>query len=580
MTKRTQLGRPSLNANEFVTCLIQMSYDNKGPVIPGRIAPPPCETNPTTKPRHPGRATPRPLRTAEPVAASGTNAPRPPAQSAWHPPAKPRRLPGRVHPRAVIATFGLVAACASVTHAVPPTAGNGSPQPSPDRVTRYATPRPLAHDAVQRDWPAFLGPSHNATSDETRLLKTWPDAGPTLVWDMKIGEGYATPVVQGDRLVFFHRMNDTAVVDCLHPSTGKRHWQFTYPDDYQDRYGFNGGPRSSPVIDGNRVYTLSAGGVLHCLNLADGHVVWKRDITADYKVGRGYFGVGSTPLVEGDRLIVQVGADGGPCVVALDKRTGREIWRAGDRWTASYASPIPAVVHGKRRVFVFAGGDSRPPTGGLLAIDPADGTIDFRFPWRGRRYESVNAASPVIVGNQVLVSASYHTGTALLDIRPDGTPKPAWTTTELGAHWNTPVYRDGYVYAFDGGDQQASLVCLEWATGRLVWRKTIEWTENVQRGDHREPMSYTPMRGSLLWADGVFYCLGEMGHLLSLDLTPAGCKVIDRAWLFTARETFGLPVLSRGLLYVVQTKLGFLRRDPPRLLCYDLRAAGPADKVP
>ena len=113
---------------------------------------------------------------------------------------------------------------------------------------------------------------------------------------------------------------------------------------------------------------------------AIGKLVWKRDIATEYSVPQDFFGTASTPLVEGQLLIVNVGAPGGPCVVGLDKTTGREVWRAGKEWGPSYASPVPAVVHGKRRVFVFAGGESSPPTGGLLSIDPANGRVDFSFP--------------------------------------------------------------------------------------------------------------------------------------------------------------------------------------------------------
>lgn len=441
-------------------------------------------------------------------------------------------------------------------------------------VTFHNPPKALATGAVAEDWPCFLGPNHNAVSAETKLLSTWPEEGPTLVWEMEIGEGYATPAVQGDRLVFFHRTKGLSHVDCVRAETGEHLWRFSYPTHYQDRYGFNGGPRSSPVIDGDRVYTMGAEGVLHCLDLERGQVVWRRDTSQEFSVPQNHFGVGSTPVIEGSLLIVQVGAPDGPCVVAFDKSTGKTEWKSGDAWTASYASPIPAEVHGRRRVFVFAGGDSRSSTGGLMSIDPANGRIDFRFPWRPGRNETVNAASPVIVGNRVFVTTSYGKGGAFLDVLADGSHRVLWTSDKLGAHWNTPVHREGYLYGFDGEkSSSAALVCLDLTTGKQMWRKVIEWTEQVERNGKTESMSFTPMRASLLWADGAFYCLGEMGHLLSLDLSPDGCRVIDRAWLFAARETYGLPVLSNGLLYVVQTRMGFRNRSPARLMCFDLRAA-------
>ena len=141
-----------------------------------------------------------------------------------------------------------------------------------------------------------------------------------------------------------------------------------------------------------------------------------------------------------------MGAPGGPSVAAFDKATGREAWRAGAEWGPSYASPVPAVVHGKRRVFVFAGGESSPPAGGLMSIDPAAGRVDFAFPWRSRTVESVNASCPVVFDNKVFISASYRTGSALLEVRPDFTHKVLWTTQGFGLHFNTAIHRDGYLY--------------------------------------------------------------------------------------------------------------------------------------
>jgi outer membrane protein assembly factor BamB len=431
-------------------------------------------------------------------------------------------------------------------------------------------PKPLAKDAVTSDWPSFLGPSHNAVSAETKLSRKLP---PPLLWEFPKGTSYTSPAVVGERLVFPHRVGDEEIVECLHPETGASRWRFKYPTIFEDRYGYNNGPRSSPVIDGERVYMMGAEGQLHCLDLATGKVVWKRDLRAEYKVRQDFFGTASTPLVENRLLIVNVGAPGGPCVVGYDKTTGREVWRAGKEWGPSYASPVPATIHGKRRIFVFAGGESSPPAGGLMSIDPATGRVDFSFPWRSRTVESVNASCPVVFDNKVFISASYRTGGALLEIRPDFTHKVLWTTQEFALHFNTPIYRDGYLYGFDGRNEpDASLACVDAATGKVVWRETPEWTETFDvRGDSRRQVLGT-YRGSLMAVDGSFLCLGEMGHLLWMDLTPKGYKEISRAWLFAARESWALPVLRHGLMYVTQNTRDLLLGTGPRLLCYDLRA--------
>src|SRR4030095_6097108 len=320
-------------------------------------------------------------------------------------------------------------------------------------------PKALSAGAVTHDWTSFLGPTHNAISTETKLSRMLP---PPLVWEFPKGTSYSSPAVAAGRLVFIHRVGNEEVIECMDAETGAGKWQFKYGTVFEDRYGYNNGPRSSPVIDGTRVYTMGAEGKLHCLDIASGKVIWKHDLRVDYKVPQDFFGTAGTPLVEGQLLIVHVGAPGGPCVVAFDKSTGKEVWRAGKEWGPSYASPIPAVVHGKRRVFVFAGGESEPPTGGLMSIDPATGKVDFSFPWRSRSYESVNASCPVIFDNKVFVSASYRTGGALVEIRPDFTHRVVWTTQEFGLHWNTPIYRDGYLYGFDGRNEpDSSLACTD-----------------------------------------------------------------------------------------------------------------------
>lgn len=435
-------------------------------------------------------------------------------------------------------------------------------------VTRVAAPKPLSDGAVTHDWPSFLGPTHNAISSETHLLKSWGDHGPKLVWEMEIGEGFASPAVVGDRLVFVHRRGGEAVVDCVHAETGDPRWRFTYPTDYTDKYGFNGGPRSSPVVHDGLVYTHGVEGIMHCLKLGDGAVVWKRNLSAAYDVPQDYFGVGSTPLIESDRLIVNLGAPSGPTVLALNLKTGETVWEAGGEWTAGYASPIPATVHGKRRVFVFAGGESKPPAGGLMVIDPATGAVDARFPFRSDDFISTNASSPVVLGDRVFISSCYDTGGVMLTLDSGGACSEAWRT-DFGTHWMTPVHADGHLYGFDGRKQaDAALMCINVERGETVWREALEWEETIGG----KAVTMGPMRGSLLRADGQFLCLGETGDLSWLALSPNGAKVLSRARLFYASETYGLPVLSRGLLYVVQTRKDSLSGKPPRLLCYDLRA--------
>ena len=151
------------------------------------------------------------------------------------------------------------------------------------------TPKPLPQGAVTHDWTSFLGPTHNARSTETRLSRTLPAP---LLWEFTRGTGYTSPAIAGSRLVFVHRLGDEEVVECLHPGTGAAQWQFRYPTTFQDRYGYNNGPRSSPVINEDRVYTMGAEGQLHCLGLESGQQVWTRDLRTEYQVSQDFFGDG------------------------------------------------------------------------------------------------------------------------------------------------------------------------------------------------------------------------------------------------------------------------------------------------
>ena len=447
-------------------------------------------------------------------------------------------------------------------------------QPNPD-ATFHAAPMPLPAGAVTSDWPHLLGPTYDYRSPETKLAQTFGDKGPPLVWEMNKGSGYAGPVVAQGRLVLFHRVGDEERVECLHPETGERFWSFGYPTAYADRYGYSDGPRASPVIAGDAVVTCGAEGKLRCLDLATGQVRWKHDLLAEFKLRQNFFGVGGTPLVEGDKVIVNVGAKDA-CVVAFDMATGKQAWAAGNEWGPSYASPVPATVHGKRRVFVFAGGESNPPTGGLLCIDPSNGAVDFTFPWRGDRRESVNASSPLVLdGTRVFVSESYGSGGAMLDLTPDGKFKQLWTNPAFGMHFMTPVRKDKHLYGVDGhGPHDAFLVCVELDTGKELWRMQPEWEQTVEGRAGPRRLRIGTYRAWLMPVDGRFLCLGEFGHLLWCDLTPQGFKELARAQLFLAGETWAPPVLSRGLLYVCQNTPAAegQKSVPPRLRCYDFRS--------
>ena len=411
------------------------------------------------------------------------------------------------------------------------------------------------------DWPVFLGPLGNGVSGEKGIIAPWPPEGPRVVWKKRVGVGYGMPVVSRGRLFQFDRQGDEACLSCLRSESGEPLWTFKYPTQYEDYYGYNNGPRCCPIVDDDRVYIYGAEGMLHCLRAYDGALVWKVDTKTEFGVVQNFFGVASVPVVEGDLLIVQVGGSppgasqelspsmkgNGTGIVAFDKLTGRVRYRVTDE-LASYASPALATVNGHRWCFVLA-------RGGLIGLEPATGKVDFHFPWRARALESVNAANPVVVGDQVFISETYGPGSALLRVRP-GSYDVLWTDAEkrwdksMQCHWSTPIYHEGHLYGCSGRHaENADLRCIEWATGKVNWRQP------------------DLSRTSLLMVDGHFICLGENGRLLLLKINPDQYEEVSRlgpdgnGQPVLRYPCWAAPILSHGLLYI---------RDRNNLVCFEL----------
>jgi outer membrane protein assembly factor BamB len=424
------------------------------------------------------------------------------------------------------------------------------------------------------DWPQMLGPNRDSKSPETGILTKWPAQGPRIVWSRKLGTGYSVGSVAYGRLYQFDKIGNKATLLCLNAETGEKLWEFAYPSTYEDLYGYNDGPRCAPLIDGNRVYLYGVEGKLHCVNATTGKAIWDVDTIAEFGVIQNFFGVGSSPIVEGDLLLVMVGGSppeaknippgqldrvtsNGTAVVAFDKYTGKVRYKIGDD-LASYAALQTATIDGRRWAFAFC-------REGLLGFEPSQGKIDFHFPWRARTLESVNASTPVVVENQVLISETYGPGSALLEVSP-GNAKVVWQddpkrrAKAMQTHWNTPVYHDGYLYGSSGRHaENAELRCIDWKTGEVKWS---------------EPGL---SRTSLLYVDGHFVTLAEYGTLMLLRATPEKFDLVAQVDLESqeagprlpgTRGTplltypcWSAPILSHGLLYL---------RGSDRLVCLEL----------
>ncbi|HSH94104.1 MAG TPA: PQQ-binding-like beta-propeller repeat protein [Roseimicrobium sp.] len=443
------------------------------------------------------------------------------------------------------------------------------------------------------DWPRFLGPDANGTSKETGLLDAWPKSGPSNVWDKAIGTGYGAPSVMGNRLVFHHRVADKEIVECVEAITGKSIWSYGYPSSYVDPYGYNNGPRCAPLLTTNLCYTFGAQGKLLCLELATGKKAWERDTAKEWTIPEAFFGVGSTPLLEGNVLIVMVGGQPNSGVVGLDPATGKTLWEnvgksnwqgqpmigwPGERtvdWKAydkqaSYSSPVAATIHGQRHVFCLM-------RQGLVSLNPANGTVNFSRFFQATVNDSVNAMNPVVVDDMVLISAAYYrVGAVVLKVNPDGksftevwkTPaggrefdsvsgRPIPPTLEI--HWSTPIYHAGHVYAFSGRNEpDATFRCVEYKTGQVKWSYNQRWAP------HSSPQPNVYGRGSAILADGKIIVVGEGGLLGLFKPNAERADEISRYQVPQLHHPcWAAPVLSNKKLYL---------RSEDHLVCLDLAA--------
>ena len=378
------------------------------------------------------------------------------------------------------------------------------------------------------DWPQILGPQRNGAAQNERLADRWPADGPTTLWQRKIGRGFAGAAISGSRVVVFYRESDEEIVEALELASGKSLWKSPFKARYRgDIFPEEDGPLCVPVIHGEQVFVYGAGGDLHAMRLADGEPQWSRALYEEFRnagdaIDYGYFGAGSSPIVVGDRLLVNVGGRGAG-IVALALSDGHTLWKKTDEGP-SYSSPVETTFDGRPCV-VFAARMN------CVGVDPADGAVRFRFPF-GVRGPTVNAASPVIVGEQLFVTGAYGNG-AVLARMPD-VAKPLWAGHDsLSCHYNTPLHVGGYLYGVHGRTDAGlpSLRCVELVTGKVVW------TENDFGG------------ASMLLADDKLLAMKVSGELLLLAPSPEGFRKLAAAKVL-AEPVRALPALSNGNLVV------------------------------
>jgi outer membrane protein assembly factor BamB len=355
--------------------------------------------------------------------------------------------------------------------------------------------------------------------------------------------GYSVPVVLDGVLVLLYRQGDEEVVEGACAETGQAQWQFRYPTAYRCPVNYSSGPYSTPVLDQDHVYAWGAEGEFHCLDLSQGTLLWSRSLSDEYGVEPGRFPVASSPLLDGDRLILNVGGrSAGAGIVALDKRTGQTLWTAtGDG--ASCATPKVAAVHGRRVVFVWTSEN-------LVALDPESGRVWWRIPFRANHPDTINAVSPIVSGDVILVSG-YQVGSLCVRMQADGTYRELWRGKKevLDSHYNNLLCRDGYVYGF--GTVGSGLRCVELETGDLMWR----WKSRLRNA-------------ASIGVGDKLILFDERGRLASVRIHPDGYQPgASTARGLLSGRCFSAPALSGGLLYV---------RNEEELKCLDLRGTNRA----
>jgi outer membrane protein assembly factor BamB len=390
------------------------------------------------------------------------------------------------------------------------------------------------------DWPQWRGSDRTGISKETGLLKSWPPGGPQLLWKAGgLGGGYSTPSVASGRVFAMGYRGNDEVVWALEVATGKGLWmtrvaQANYYIDVND------GSRSTPTVDGNRLYTLGASGDLVCLQATDGKLLWSRNMVREFGGNVPGWGYSESPLVDGDKVIATPGGRQAT-LVALNKTNGQEIWRAqvpqGDG--AHYSSCIAAEVNGQRQYIQFL-------RGGVVGVDAKDGKFLWRYnsPANG----TANCSTPIFHNNHVFAASGYNTGGGLVKLTASNnggvSATEVYFTRQMQNHHGGMVLVGDYVYGFSDA---MGLTCLDFKTGEVKWA-------NRSVG-----------KGSVTYADGHIYLRNEgRGTVALVEATPTAYVEKGRfdPPQRSGKNTWPHPVVAGGRLYL---------RDQDTLFCYAIK---------
>jgi outer membrane protein assembly factor BamB len=386
------------------------------------------------------------------------------------------------------------------------------------------------------DWPQILGPARDGRSAETGLNRDWTAKPPTAAWTRTVGKGWAGVPVVGGVAYLFHRVDDEDVLEALDAATGERRWKFAYPAKYRDDFDFDDGPRATPTISGDTIVLLGANGDLHAVDRKAGAKLWHINLLKEYGAGKGFFGVASSPVVAGDRVVVNVGGKGAS-LVAFDRKTGKELWKTGDD-EASYSSPVVAKFGERSVVVAFT-------RAGLLGAALDSGAKLFDLPWRSRIDASVNASAPLVLDGHIFLTSSYGTGAILL--KCDGkSVEEVWSNDKsLSCQYATPVRSGDHLFGTDGRADfnTGRLRCIEWKTGAVKWSRDRFGCAGV------------------IGVDGRFLAVTESGDLVAFAADAARYVELGRAKILDGKVR-AIPSLADGRLFA---------RDETKLVCVTLK---------
>ncbi|MBL8172002.1 MAG: PQQ-like beta-propeller repeat protein [Acidobacteria bacterium] len=384
------------------------------------------------------------------------------------------------------------------------------------------------------DWPQWRGPERNGLSKDTGLLKQWPATGPSVVWKADgLGEGYGSLALKGDRIFVQGTKGEASAVFALNRADGKLVWSTALGPKGSERRG--NGPRATPTIDEDRMYVLTENGDLACLRVRDGSAVWRKNILKEFGGSNPGWMISESPLVDGNRVIVTPGGKTGG-MVAFDKMNGNVIWASKDfSDEAAYSSPIVVDVGGVRTILNFTSQSA-------IGVRANDGKLMWRHnsPANG----TANCTTPVFADNKAFFTSAYGTGAALLGLTAQSGEVKAqelYFTKDMMNHHGGVVLVNGYLYGFSNN----VLTCLEFATGKRMW-------QNRSVG-----------KGSLTYADGMLFLLGEENQVGLAEATPSAYVEKGRFSIAdTGRPSWAHPVVIGGKLYI---------RNQSSLTVYDVK---------